>query len=412
MSQQVGLPSAKPITFGSRIVVQPPLTRLGTGPGLFIIRPAVFSDYQEKNETLDPEPLQKWAEEGFAVAQITLHAQDENAEVVHSLNSAQKHLQDLPECTSDQHFGLIVYGSQSDYGGLSNDAFCASVPDIVKAAVYFDTWESKEGQSFLFHATIPHRISFTEAKFKQETSYFYGDGVSPGFIVPGHPDFKISTAGVAHTRTLAFLKKVLGGPLFDLERIWDEHTFYEFGERSVEKTMATMVQEPYVNHVPTMTGGIGRTRLSHFYLHHFIFNNPDDTVLELISRTVGTDRIVDEFIFCLTHVKQVDWLLPGIPPTGKPLRIPFTSVVNIRGDRLYHEHIAWDQASVLVQLGLLPEYLPFPYALPDGTVPAAGKRFEYRVPAAGAETANKLQNEHEFESNQMIDFKIREVDDQ
>lgn len=103
--------------------------------------------------------------------------------------------------------------------------------------------------------------------------------------------------------------------------------------------------------------------------------------------------------------------IPGIPPTGKPLRIPFTSVVNIRGDRLYHEHIAWDQATVLVQLGLLPDYLPFPYALPDGTVPGSGKRFEYRVPAAGAETANKLQNEHEVPSNSMLNYSIREVED-
>jgi hypothetical protein len=70
--------------------------------------------------------------------------------------------------------------------------------------------------------------------------------------------------------------------------------------------------------------------------------------------------------------------VPGIPATNKKVRVPFTSVVNIRGDRLYHEHIAWDQASVLRQLGLLPEYLPFPYPLPDGRVPGKGKRFEYR----------------------------------
>jgi carboxymethylenebutenolidase len=103
--------------------------------------------------------------------------------------------------------------------------------------------------------------------------------------------------------------------------------------------------------------------------------------------------------------------IPGIPPTGKHLRIPFTSVVNIRGDRLYHEHIAWDQATVLVQLGLLPEYLPFPYALADGTLPAPGKRFEYRVPAAGVETADKLQNGDDVPSNGMFEYKIREVDD-
>lgn len=88
-------------------------------------------------------------------------------------------------------------------------------------------------------------------------------------------------------------------------------------------------------------------------------------------------------------------------------------MVNIRGDRLYHEHIAWDQATVLVQLGLMPDYLPYPYPLPGGQTPQPGKRFEYRVPAAGVDTATKLQNEHLVPSNEMIEsYKIREVDDQ
>ena len=101
--------------------------------------------------------------------------------------------------------------------------------------------------------------------------------------------------------------------------------------------------------------------------------------------------------------------IPGIPPTGKSLRIPMTAIVNIRGDRLYHEHIAWDQATILVQLGLMPEYLPYPYALPGGRLPSPGKRFEYRVPAAGAETAEKLKDEHSVPSNQMLEYVIREV---
>lgn len=87
-----------------------------------------------------------------------------------------------------------------------------------------------------------------------------------------------------------------------------------------------------------------------------------------------------------------------------------TSVVNIRGDRLYHEHIAWDQTTVLIQLGLLPEYLPFPYDLPGGKKPAPGKRFEYRVPAAGVEAANKLVDETSEPSNEMFKFEVREVD--
>lgn len=88
-----------------------------------------------------------------------------------------------------------------------------------------------------------------------------------------------------------------------------------------------------------------------------------------------------------------------------------TSVVNVRGDRLYHEHIAWDQATVLIQLGLMPEYLPFPYPLADGRTPAPGKKFEYRVPAGGAETADKLVDETAVPSNAMFEFAVREVDD-
>ena len=101
---------------------------------------------------------------------------------------------------------------------------------------------------------------------------------------------------------------MLGGLFFDLEAVWDEHTRFEFGERDVEKTMATMVAEPYVNHVPTLTGGVGRERLTMFYREHFIFSNPEDTRLELVSRTVGIDRIIDEFVFHCTHDRMIDWL--------------------------------------------------------------------------------------------------------
>ncbi|CAI7667924.1 unnamed protein product [Penicillium pancosmium] len=413
MDITAGLPSAKLVQLGNtgKIVLQPPLSRCGQGPGLILLRPASYAGYQQQNTSLDPEPLQKWAEESFAVAQITLDVDlsGDRAALPHLIQEAQDGLAALSECTQDQ-FGLIVFGSKTDYisqfEAILRDVLANNETLKVVALLSFDSWNITDTPR-LVHAPG----SGKPPQGDLQTQYHYADALSPGFVIPGHPDFQYATAGVSHTRSLTFLKKHLGGPNFDLERIWDEHTYFEFGDRSVEKTMATMVQEPYVNHVPTLTGGIGRARLSHFYLHHFIFNNPDDTGLDLVSRTVGIDRVVDEFIFSFTHVKQVDWLIPGIPPTGKHLRIPFTSVVNIRGDRLYHEHIAWDQATVLVQLGLLPEYLPFPYPLADGTLPAPGKRFEYRVPAAGGETADKLQNGDDVPSNGMFDYKIREVND-
>ena len=107
MTDSTLLPSAKATVFGP-IIIQPPLTRYGSGPGLFILRPAAFVDCQGQNQTLDPEPLQKWAEEGFSVAQVTLDVQNSNTEAIASLVSqARQHLFDLQECTSDTSFGLI-----------------------------------------------------------------------------------------------------------------------------------------------------------------------------------------------------------------------------------------------------------------------------------------------------------------
>ncbi len=128
------------------------------------------------------------------------------------------------------------------------------------------------------------------------------------FTIPAHADYRASAATAAHTRSLSFLKPLMGGTYFDLEAIWDEHTRHEFADRSVEETMATMVDEPYVNHVPTLTGGIGRAKLTCFYRDHFIFNNPDDAALELVSRTVGIDRVIDEFLFNCTHDRVIDYL--------------------------------------------------------------------------------------------------------
>lgn len=190
-----------------------------------------------------------------------------------------------------------------------------------------------------------------------------------------------------------------------------------FENRSVAHTMATMVQEPYVNHIPTMTGGIGREELTAFYTNHFIYSNPEGTELELISRTIGVDRIVDEFIFKLEHNRMVDWLIPGLPPTGVKVEIPMLAIVNIRGDRLYHEHISWDQGTVLRQIGLLPEYLPWRKPVPDASYFEKGQAdnksdkssMEFRLPVAGIDTASKMREKSSVQSNQMFDFRMRYV---
>lgn len=158
------------------------------------------------------------------------------------------------------------------------------------------------------------------------------------------------------------------------------------------------------------SGGIGKDRLTAFYTHHFIFSNPPDTSLSLVSRTIGIDRVIDEFVFSLTHTQEVPWLFPGIPPTGRKVELPFTSVVALRGDRLCHEHISWDQATALKQLDLLPERVKFPYPINGGEAPS-GKRFEVILPVVGKEGSDKLADEGVGESNVLMENKWRLVDD-
>jgi len=196
-------------------------------------------------------------------------------------------------------------------------------------------------------------------------------GVDHAFARPGSAHYHKPSALMAHERSVAVLRKTIG-PNYNLSYLWDKHCEYEFDSRNVDDTMATMVAEPYVNHIPTLTGGVGYKDLYRFYKHHFVDVNPDDTRLIPISRTIGDTQIVDELLFCFTHDREIDWLVPGIAPTGKYVEIPLLAVVKFRGDKLYHEHIYWDQASVLVQLGILD---------PTG------------LPVAGRETAAKLLDE-------------------
>jgi carboxymethylenebutenolidase len=200
--------------------------------------------------------------------------------------------------------------------------------------------------------------------------YVYADA-DHGFNVSGHETYNRSAASLAHSRTIGLLRRAIG-PRYNLDALWEEHTALEFTIRDADATMRTMVAEPYVNHVPTMTGGFGYAELRSFYANHFIPRLPLDTKIVPISRTVGADRLVDEILFCFTHDREIDFLLPGVKPTGKYVEIPTVAIVQFRGGKLYNEHIYWDQATALVQIGLLdPKDLP----------------------VAGVETARKIRDE-------------------
>ena len=161
-----------------------------------------------------------------------------------------------------------------------------------------------------------------------------------------------------------------------LSELWEEHVRHEFSTRNTEDTLATMVEDAYVNHIPVLTGGSGRDELREFYSRRFIPQMPPDTEMTPVSRTIGEDQIVDEMVFKFTHTIPMDWILPGIPPTGKRVEVPLVAIVRVRNGKVAHEHIYWDQASVLVQIGLLD-----PVRLPVVGIESAKKVLNPSLPA-------------------------------
>jgi carboxymethylenebutenolidase len=153
--------------------------------------------------------------------------------------------------------------------------------------------------------------------------------------------------------------------------LFEKHVGAEFAG-DLDTTMATMSDDPHLNHVPTMAGGVGRDGVRAFYRDHLVGKFfPPDAKMESVSRTVGDTQVVEELFISFTHTTVIDWLLPGVKPTGKPVEMAVAVVVGFKGDKISHEHIYWDQAGVLVQVGLLN---------PAG------------LPVTGAESARKVKN--------------------
>jgi carboxymethylenebutenolidase len=141
--------------------------------------------------------------------------------------------------------------------------------------------------------------------------------------------------------------------------VFDEHMADEFQIRSPEKTMDTMTAEPVVIHVPTSTGGHGHDDVFRFYRDFFIGTFPDDFAVEPLSRTIGDRQLVDEMIVRFTHDREVPIFLPGVAPTGRPIEVALVAVVGFEDDKVASEHLYWDQATVLVQAGLIdPAVVP------------------------------------------------------
>jgi len=162
--------------------------------------------------------------------------------------------------------------------------------------------------------------------------------------------------------------------------VWETHTASEFEKKDADAAVATMTARPVLIHVPVSTGATGREALRKFYAEIFIPQMPKDAKLELLTRSVGQGRLIDEFIFRLTHTVRMDWFAPGVEPTGRRLAVPHVAVIAFENGLIASEHIYWDQATVLMQMGLL----------------------EDRLPVMGADQSNRLLDA-DAPANQLID---------
>ncbi len=195
----------------------------------------------------------------------------------------------------------------------------------------------------------------------------------PGFAIPELDEFDKRADSLAHTRTLELVRRVIG-PYYDYAALFAEHAYHEFITCDVDKVMPTMIDEPYVNHTPTLAGGVGHDMLKRFYKYHFVDQNAGGRERTRISYTLGSDRLVLETHTKFRHDQVIDRYFPGIEPTGKVVEITTVMIVKFRGDKVCHEHLYWDQGSALKQIGVLD---------------AEG------LPLAGAEGARKVLDENQ-----------------
>ncbi|CCX08374.1 hypothetical protein FPQ18DRAFT_368804 [Pyronema domesticum] len=311
--------------------------------------------------TFDISP---WDTEGYAVHLLTKANKDSIEYVTDELESSDR-------------YAILAFGTAASHA-LS----FATKPSrqLRSVAAYYPT--SLPSSSFhpdvrvLLH--LPQSTPFSLPTSSNVRVRLYDAPV--GFAQTTLPTFSRLSHDISFSRTLSLLRATIGPYHIDLEAIWDEHLAHEFASKNPDATMDTMISSPYVNHVPTLTGGSGYDDLYRFYKDYFIPNNPPSMRVTLVSRTVGSDRIVDEMVISFRHSCEVPWMLPGVPPTEKEVEVALVSVVAFRGGKLAMENIYWDQASVLVQIGLLER----------GNLPIVGVESARKVLDKKNEPSNKL----------------------
>ncbi|CDO38647.1 nuclear transport factor 2 family protein [Novosphingobium sp. KN65.2] len=136
-------------------------------------------------------------------------------------------------------------------------------------------------------------------------------------------------------------------------KTWEQHGYAEFGLRDADAAIATMSPHPYILCVPLGQLLYGRDEVYSFYANDFLCKMPSFVEMEPMSRVIGENHIVDEFLFRFVHDVEMPWKIPGVAPTGRRVEVVMNVQVGFDGDKIAYEHLMWDHASVLTQIGLI-----------------------------------------------------------
>jgi hypothetical protein len=212
----------------------------------------------------------------------------------------------------------------------------------------------------------------------------------PGFAESDLDEFDPVATGVAFTRSLTTLRK--GFRLEPKLEATRDELVSSTRAGTQEKTLKNVRDFAHVINGPTLTGGIGSKDIGQFYAK-FFNPLPNSFSSRLLSRTIGTDRVVDELFVSFTHSTKISWMLPGIPPTNRNVEVVVVSIMCVRGGLLESEHVYWDQASVLAQIGLIDPKV----------VPEAMKKNGVKVlPVVGAESARAMKRGSSRQINALV----------
>lgn len=285
-------------------------------------------------------------------------------------------------------YGIIAYG---DAATVCLDIATKPMPHLAALVCYYPTHIPAPKAKYPTSLNIVTHVAASQG-FAPKFKYYSYDGVDPGFAEHDCDEYDRVSADLAWSRSLAAVRKGFKREV-DLEEAWEQHASLKYQQKDAAATVGTMNPDANVAYIPTLTGASGQRALYRFYKNFFMPSIPPTLRMRLLSRTLGTDRVVDEMLVSFRHDREIPWILPNTPATNKNVEIALVSIVAIKGGQLVHEHVYWDQASVLVQVGLLdPNVVP-------GHMRKQGMQ---RLPVVGVEGARKLVTPQAIETNGLL----------